>query len=62
MKSKEIMTNCPVTINPMMSLGKALEIMEAGEKQISVLPVLNTQTEEVLGMLRLHDVYNPTIN
>ena len=62
MKSKEIMTNCPVTINPMMSLGKALEIMEAGEKQISVLPVLDTQTEEVLGMLRLHDVYNPTIN
>lgn len=62
MKSKQIMTNCPVTISPMMSLGKAIEIMEAGDKQISVLPVLDLETEEVIGMLRLHDVYNPTIN
>jgi CBS domain-containing protein len=45
-----------------MSLGKAIQIMEAGDKQISVLPVLDLETEEVIGMLRLHDVYNPTIN
>jgi CBS domain-containing protein len=41
------------------SLGNALKKMEKGTKQISVLPVIDPGKNQLLGLLRLHDIYNP---
>ena len=62
MKAENIMSKKPKVIHPNFSLGKALKIMEEGEKQISVLPVLELNSKKVIGMLRLHDIYNPKTN
>lgn len=59
MKTHSIMSTNPQTIYPKISLGKALKIMEEGPKQISVLPVLDIDSNNVIGMIRLHDIYNP---
>jgi arabinose-5-phosphate isomerase len=59
MKTHSIMSINPQTIYPKISLGKALKIMEEGPKQISVLPVLDIDSNNVIGMIRLHDIYNP---
>ena len=53
----EIMTNEPTTIFPNKSLGFALDLMEKRKTgPISLLPVVNPKTEELLGLIRLHDV------
>ena len=59
MKTENIMSKKPKVIHPSFSLGKALKIMEEGERQVSVLPVLELNSKRVIGMLRLHDIYNP---
>ena len=59
MKTESIMSINPQTIYPDISLGNALKIMEEGPKQISVLPVLELDSNNVIGMIRLHDIYNP---
>ena len=59
MNAEQIMTKSPQSIIPTSSLGNALKKMEKGTKQISVLPVINSDTNHLLGLLRLHDIYNP---
>lgn len=62
MKVKEIMNKNPQTIRPDISLGEALKKMESGKKQISVLPVTkSTSPNQILGLLRLHDIYTPNM-
>jgi arabinose-5-phosphate isomerase len=57
--AEQIMTRSPQSIVPTSSLGSALKKMEKGTKQISVLPVIDSKKNHLLGLLRLHDIYNP---
>ncbi|MDR1255628.1 MAG: KpsF/GutQ family sugar-phosphate isomerase [Puniceicoccales bacterium] len=56
---ESIMTKAPKTIFLSAPLGDAIEMMESGESQISVLPVLDKVEGKMrtVGLLRLHDVY-----
>lgn len=55
--ANDIMTANPVFATPEISLGKAAEIMEKRRYQISVLPVIDIQTNTCLGLIRIHDIY-----
>ena len=57
-KCADIMTKYPVSIEPDASLGKAVKLMEERKSKISVLPVVG-EKGEFLGLLRLHDIYQP---
>ncbi|MBT5717463.1 MAG: KpsF/GutQ family sugar-phosphate isomerase [Opitutae bacterium] len=62
MTAREIMSETPHTICPNLSLGDALKEMEGGPKQISVLPVTDSSSpHQLLGLLRLHDIYTPKL-
>ena len=41
-----------------MSLGDALKLMEERQSAISVLPVVDSASSKLLGMIRLHDIYS----
>jgi len=58
MTAKQIMNAEPKTIDPSLSLGEALSVMEEGSKQISVLPVAEPGQDKLMGLLRLHDIYS----
>ena len=58
MTTKKIMNVKPKTIDPALSLGEALLIMEEGSRQISVLPVAEPGQDKLMGLLRLHDIYS----
>ena len=58
MAAKQIMNVKPRTIDPTLSLGEALSIMEEGSRQISVLPVAEPGQDNLMGLLRLHDIYS----
>ncbi|MDR1528768.1 MAG: KpsF/GutQ family sugar-phosphate isomerase [Puniceicoccales bacterium] len=59
--AKDIMTPSPKCIAAGSYVGEALQIMEDGPSQISILPVMvsdaTTGKSEVVGLLRLHDTY-----
>jgi len=54
-----LMTSNPVRIAPDEPLKAALDLMENRPSQLSVLPVVDTATHRALGLLRLHDIYQP---
>jgi arabinose-5-phosphate isomerase len=56
------MTVSPIATHPGMSLGEAVRIMEDRPSQISVLPVVDPQNNNCVGLLRLHDVYQPSFS
>jgi arabinose-5-phosphate isomerase len=56
------MTAAPISIQLHMSLGEAVRIMEERPSQISVLPVVDEQDGKCLGLLRLHDIYQPSFS
>ncbi|MBP3358556.1 MAG: KpsF/GutQ family sugar-phosphate isomerase [Opitutales bacterium] len=58
LKCSDIMTKSPICITPDASLGKAVEVMENRKSKISVLPVVD-ESGVFLGLLRLHDIYQP---
>ena len=58
LKCSDIMTKSPICITPEASLGKAVEVMENRKSKISVLPVVD-ESGVFLGLLRLHDIYQP---
>ncbi len=58
LKCSDIMTKSPICISADESLGAAVELMESRKSKISVLPVSN-ESGEFLGLLRLHDIYQP---
>jgi arabinose-5-phosphate isomerase len=53
----DVMTANPVTIAPQARLLDALRLMEDRPSQISVLPVIDPENGECLGLLRVHDIY-----
>jgi len=55
-----VMTISPQTVSPDVSLGNALKVMEDRDSPISVLPVVCTISNKLLGMIRLHDIYTPS--
>jgi arabinose-5-phosphate isomerase len=60
LKASQVMTRSPLTILPTALLNEALLVMEDRPSQISVLPVVDA-TGKCLGLLRLHDIYRPSV-
>jgi arabinose-5-phosphate isomerase len=60
-KVGDCMTKKPVFTQPGVLLGDAVRVMEERTSQISVLPVVS-DSGEFLGLLRLHDVYQPSFS
>jgi arabinose-5-phosphate isomerase len=56
----EIMTAHPISISSTLTLKEAAQVMEDRPSQISVLPVIG-ERQECLGLLRIHDVYQPNL-
>ena len=59
MSAAHLMNSDPICIQPDASLQDAVCIMEDRPSQIAVLPVIEASTGRPLGLLRLHDVYQP---
>ncbi len=55
LKAADVCTLRPVTVAPEALLGEALSLMENREKQISVLPVVDSYNRCV-GVIRVHDI------
>ncbi|MGE5481127.1 MAG: KpsF/GutQ family sugar-phosphate isomerase [Chloroflexota bacterium] len=55
LSAKDIMTYNPITIRDTAMLGEALQLMEQRERQINVLPVINSKGIAV-GVIRVHDI------
>lgn len=58
----DCMTQNPIATRPALPLGEALRIMEDRPSQISVLPVVAEDGCTFLGLLRLHDAYQPGLS
>jgi arabinose-5-phosphate isomerase len=54
------MTKSPLFVAPDALLNEALVLMEDRPSQISVLPVVDGSSK-CLGLLRLHDIYKPSV-
>ena len=61
-KAVDWMTQSPVSTRLGVSLGDAVRVMEDRSSQISVLPVVAESGGKLLGLLRLHDVYQPNFS
>lgn len=57
LKAGEVMTRNPVSAYPKMLLADALKLMEDRKSKISVLPVVEETDNRLLGLIRLHDMY-----
>lgn len=57
---RDCMTPSPIRTHSSMSLGDAVRLMEDRSSQISVLPVVADQDDRLIGLLRLHDAYQPS--
>jgi len=57
LRASNVMTANPARIDPEARLQEALRMMEDRPSQISVLPVVDPNNGECLGLLRLHDIY-----
>ena len=62
LSAEKVMTTSPQTIAPDVLLGNALKVMEDRKSPISVLPVACPETQRLLGLIRLHDIYTPSGN
>ena len=58
----DCMTTSAVHANADMSLVDAIRLMEERPSQISVLPVVEEGSLKCLGLVRLHDVYQPSFS
>ncbi|MGJ5814947.1 KpsF/GutQ family sugar-phosphate isomerase [Paludibaculum fermentans] len=56
LRAADIMTVAPQTIGPDATLREALVLMENRPRQLSLLPVVDSESKS-LGLLRLHDIY-----
>lgn len=61
LRAADCMTIKPMTISPDASLREAIRVMEDRPSQISVLPVLDLKTGRCLGLVRIHDIYQPDL-
>ena len=56
-KASDIATAKPTRGYPGLTLGDAARLMEERPSQISVLPVIDPDSNKALGLVRIHDVY-----
>ena len=56
----DCMTKSPIFTRLNTSLGDAVRLMEDRSSQISILPVLANEGKQLVGILRLHDAYQPS--
>lgn len=56
------MTASPISTHPENTLGEAVRLMEERPSQISVLPVVEKDSDQLVGLLRLHDAYQPGLS
>lgn len=61
LRAGDVMTRQPVTVSPEASLREAASLMEDRASQLSVLPVVDAHTGRCVGLLRIHDVYQPEL-
>lgn len=59
LRAMDIMSLHPITIPPQASLKEATDLMESRPSQISVLPVVEPQSNQCLGLVRIHDIFQP---
>ena len=52
------MTKSPVIINPKELAITGLKVMENNNKLITALPVIDDKVNQILGILRMHDIVN----
>jgi arabinose-5-phosphate isomerase len=57
----DCMTRQPTTIFPQASLNEATRLMEDRPSQISVLPVVDPVNQRCVGLIRIHDIYQPSL-
>ena len=57
----DCMTKEPITITSEASLKEATRLMEDRASQISVLPVVDALSQRCLGLIRIHDIYQPEL-
>lgn len=53
----ECINKSPQTVDPEVSLREALRIMQDRPSEISVMPVVKKNTNEFLGIIRIHDIH-----
>ena len=61
LQATDCMTRQPTTIAPEASLKEASRLMEDRPSQISVLPVVDSRSQRCLGLIRIHDIYQPEL-
>lgn len=61
LRAGNLMTRQPVTVPPEASLRDAANLMEDRASQISVLPVVEPHSGRCVGLIRIHDVYQPEL-
>jgi len=61
LQAAQCMTRQPTTISPQASLKEATRLMEDRPSQISVLPVVDPLNQRCLGLIRIHDIYQPEL-
>jgi arabinose-5-phosphate isomerase len=61
LRASDVMTCEPIVVDHAQRLHDALAVMEDRESQLSLVPVLQADTRECLGLLRLHDVYSARV-
>jgi arabinose-5-phosphate isomerase len=61
LRATQCMTRQPTTISPQASLKEATRLMEDRTSQISVLPVVDPLSQRCLGLIRIHDIYQPEL-
>jgi arabinose-5-phosphate isomerase len=59
--ARDCMMRQPITISPEAGLKDATRLMEDRPSQISVLPVVDSRTQRCLGLIRIHDIYQPEL-
>lgn len=59
LRAEELMTKNPIVGHSKMLLADALRLMEDRKSKISVLPVIEEKNQKLLGIIRLHDIYQP---
>jgi arabinose-5-phosphate isomerase len=59
--ASDCMMRQPITISPEASLKDATRMMEDRSSQISVLPVVDSGSQRCLGLIRIHDIYQPEL-
>lgn len=55
----EIMTRNPISVQPEMTLGQVMDLMENPVRQIYVAPVVESGTGKAIGVIRMHDMLQP---